>query len=253
MTNEKVVHLADGFWNIRGIHKFAGLVNIGTQSSLVRLSSGKFVLLDAYTLQGDVLKEVMDLTNQGQDIEAVINLHPYHTLYVQGLATLLPEAKFYGTQRHVEEVPGVTWEALRSDTSAMHALYQDDLVFTVPRGVYMVHPQDDKVHFSSVLVLHKASGALHVDDTLMWVPLPLIGGVSFHPTLKKALEPRAGAAEEFRQWTRSLSTLCADARHLCTAHASLPPRSEHTKIVEHVRKACQKAEGILKAHEARYG
>lgn len=253
MATEKVIHLADGFWNIRGVHRFAGLVNIGTQSSLVRLASGKFVLLDAYELKGDVLDEIMGLTSQGKDIEAVLNLHPFHTLYIKGVAELLPHAKFYGLQRHTQEVPEVSWEALRVDDPALHELYQDDFVFTVPRGVYMVHPKDDKVHFSSVLALHKSSGALHVDDTLMWVPLPVIGGVSFHPSFKQALEPRAGAADEFRQWMRSLSTLSADARYLCTAHASLPPRSDETPVVEHVRRACAKAQEVLKAHEAKYG
>lgn len=253
MATEKIIPIADGFWNIRGVHRFAGLVNIGTQSSLVRLSSGKFVLLDAYELKGDILTQVMDLTRQGEDIEAVLNLHPYHTLYVEDVAKLLPHAKFYGTSRHPVEVPSVEWEKLSVEDPALHALYEEDLVFTVPRGVYMVHPQDEKVHFSSVLALHKSSGALHVDDTLMWVPVPVVGGVSFHPTLKKALEPRAGAAGEFREWALSLSALCGQARQLCTAHASLPPKSNKTPVATHVREALAKVEDILSAHEAKFG
>ena len=71
---------------------------------------------------------------------------------------------------------------------------------------------NENVHFSSVLVLHRASKTIHVDDTLMYVRLPRMMGafgltdvMSFHPTLPKALEKRAGAARDFRDWTEELT------------------------------------------------
>jgi hypothetical protein len=48
--SEQIIKIADDFWNIRGEFKIGGIVNIGTHASLVRCASGKFVLLDAYTL-----------------------------------------------------------------------------------------------------------------------------------------------------------------------------------------------------------
>ena len=42
-----VIEVAEGFWNIRGSFKIAGLYDLGTHASLVRRASGKLVLLDA--------------------------------------------------------------------------------------------------------------------------------------------------------------------------------------------------------------
>jgi hypothetical protein len=45
----KILHVADDFWNIRGSYRVGGVIDVGTQASLVRLASGKFVMLDSYT------------------------------------------------------------------------------------------------------------------------------------------------------------------------------------------------------------
>lgn len=72
----KLIQIADNFWNIRGSFKVAGFIDIGTQASLVRLASGKFVFLDSYTLSGSVQHEVDQLTNHGENVVAVLNLPP---------------------------------------------------------------------------------------------------------------------------------------------------------------------------------
>ena len=46
--SERMIDLGNGFWNIRGTLRIGGVVNVGTHSSLVRLSSGGFVFLDSY-------------------------------------------------------------------------------------------------------------------------------------------------------------------------------------------------------------
>jgi hypothetical protein len=56
------IRVSEGFWNIRGSFKIAGVIDVGTQASLVRLTSGKFVLLDSYTLSGAVKRQVNELT-----------------------------------------------------------------------------------------------------------------------------------------------------------------------------------------------
>lgn len=254
MSHDHMVYIGEGFWNIRGTFKIAGLLNVGTQSSLVRLKSGNFVLLDAYTLSGDVARQVMALTEQGSKIEAVIHLHPFHTIHVDAVAQMLPHARQYGTNRHHKICPDVSWEVLRSDSHTFHELYAEDFDFSVPRGVDLI-PEDESVHFSSVLAIHKASRTLHVDDTLTWLDVPVVGGLSFHMTLKDALQKRAGAATEFRQWADDLIAICADVDHLCTAHGpSLPPDpdTDH-ELAARVHKALDSVHDTLTKHTAKYG
>ena len=43
----RLVDLGNGFWNIRGDHRLFGLVNVGTQASLLRRDSGRFIVLDS--------------------------------------------------------------------------------------------------------------------------------------------------------------------------------------------------------------
>ena len=35
------IRVSEGFWNIRGSFKIAGVIDVGTQASLVRLTSGR--------------------------------------------------------------------------------------------------------------------------------------------------------------------------------------------------------------------
>ncbi len=249
---DRIVQLSPDLWNVRGSFKVAKVVDIGTQCTLVRRGSGSFVLLDAYTLTGEVLDQVMALTEDGKRLEAVVNLHPFHTIHVKRMAERFPDARQYGTRRHVAKAPDLHWEPERSEDEVLHALFADDLQFTVPRGVDFV-PANENLHFASVLAKHPASGVLHVDDTLMYNKLPLIGGLSFHPTLKQVLQPRAGAAAEFRAWGEELVAFCEDVEQVCPAHVHLPPRAEPGAVAAEVRNVVAKATKLLAAHEARHG
>jgi hypothetical protein len=172
-----------------------------------------------------------------------------------------PHAKLYGTARHISRFSELPWEALRTEDAELHAMFADDFEFSVPRGVDLISANEN-VHFSSVLVLHRASNTIHVDDTLMYVRLPrlmrvvgLPDAMSFHPTLAKALEKRAGAAKDFRDWAEELTERWRDAENLCAAHtAALTARknqgpSIHARLV----KALGKVERTLAAHERKYG
>lgn len=101
----KILQIADNFWNIRGSFKIAGLIDIGTQASLVQRENGKFVFLDSYTLKGAVKEEIDQLTNGGEDVEAVLNLHPFHTVHVSWMQEQYPNARHYGTARHLSRFP----------------------------------------------------------------------------------------------------------------------------------------------------
>ncbi len=160
-----VIDVGNGLFNLRGSFKIAGVVDVGTQASLVELRSGDFVMLDACGLT-DVQRRFVDQrTDGGRRVEAFLHLHPFHTLHVEAMARAYPGAKLYGTARHHDRLRSLAWEPLRTDDPALHARYAGDLAFTVPRGVDLV-PERESVHFASVLALHRASRTIHVDDTL---------------------------------------------------------------------------------------
>jgi len=250
---DEVIQVADDFLNIRGSFRILGFIDIGTQASLVRLSNGKYVFLDSYTLQGDAKREVLELTDDGNAVEAILNLHPFHTLHCAAMHRDFPNAKLYGTERHAERAPELPWQALRTENKELHEQYSKDFDFSVPRGVQFV-TSNEHVHFSSVLAYHRASKTIHVDDTLMFMRFPL-RRVSFHPTLMQALEKRAGAAADFRTWATELAESWRDAGNLCAAHTSAltADRMGSRSLHERIRTALNLVSRKLEAHEREYG
>ena len=250
---DQILQVADDFWNIRGSFKVFGLLDIGTQASLARLRSGGFALLDSYALTGEVAERVMALTDGGKAVEAILNLHPFHTIHVKKTAAMFPTAALYGTRRHREKAPDLPWQAVQTEHEELHAKFADDFVFSVPRGVDFIS-SNENLHFSSVLAMHRSSRALHVDDTLMFTKLPFIGGLAFHMSLKPVLERRPGAVSEFRAWAEELIELCGGVEQLCTAHAKpLPPStSEGFDLAAEVRGALAKVDKVLRQHQAKY-
>lgn len=221
-----MLRIADHFVNIRGSFKVGGLIDIGTQCSLVRRANGGFVFLDSYTLGGAAQRDVDALTNGGKDVEAILNLHPFHTIHVPAMHQRYPKARLFGTARHLSRFPHLPWEKTRTEQTRLHRMFEEDFEFSVPRGVDFISA-NEKVHFSSVLVLHRASRTIHVDDTLMYVRLPLplraLGlrdTLLFHPTLRQALEKRKGAGQDFRDWAEELAEDWRDAENLCAAHTT---------------------------------
>jgi len=259
--HEEIIEVSSDFWNIRGSFKIGGVVDIKTQVSLVRLANGNFLFLDSYSLGRDVRDRIADIVGDDGEIEAILNLHPFHTVHVEGMHELYPGARLYGTVRHLELFPDLPWEAERTEDPELHAFYAEDLQFSVPRGVDFVSANSN-VHFSSVLAFHIDSGTLHVDDTLMYLQLPrmlrLVGvkdSLAFHPTLSMALEKRAGAVTDFREWAESLIDDWCDAENLCAAHSAALLARDNTgaPIVQRLQKALRKCEARLRIHKLRYG
>ncbi|MDT8319776.1 MAG: hypothetical protein RQ826_04545 [Xanthomonadales bacterium] len=260
MANE-LLQVSDDFWNIRGSFRIGGLLDIGTQCSLVRRHNGKFVFLDAYMLSGSVRREVDRLTHGGEDVEAILNLHPFHTVHVEKLHEQYPNARLYGTARHVGRFPGLDWQRALTESPELHAAFADDFDFSVPQGVDFIS-DNENVHFSSVLALHRASRTLHADDTLMYLRLPAplrwFGpdeSVAFHPTLAKALERRAGAATDFRAWARALIDDWQDAENLCAAHnaALLARDNRGAPLPDRLQKALDRVRTTLDTHQRKFG
>jgi hypothetical protein len=260
MTPDNVVPVGDGFWNIRGKFKIGGLVDVGTQSSLVRRRSGSYVLLDACALDSETKRWVDEETSGGAGIEAVLHLHPFHTVSVRPLHELYPKAKLYGTARHKRLAPELPWEAETTDDTALHERFADDLTFSVPRGVDFI-PTNENLHFSSVLAFHAASHTLHVDDTLCYVRLPRLlrplkkDFFGFHPSLAKVLEHRPGAAKDFREWTGELVERARSIENLCAAHSTVLATKKHggPSIADRIEQAARGLEPKLDAHERRWG
>jgi hypothetical protein len=255
-----VIEVADGFWNIRGSFKIAGLYDLGTQASLVRRASGRFVILDACAIAGETQRWIDEQTGDGKDIEAILHLHPFHTLHVRSLHEAYPRAKLYGTARHREKLGELPWEPLLTESPALHEAFREDFGFSVPRGVDFV-PKNENLHFSSVLAFHHASKTLHVDDTLLYIDLPWplrlfkCDVTRLHPTLGAVLERRAGAVADFRAWTRELVAHTGDIENLCAAHSAalLARTNDGASVVARVEAAIRTVEGKLTAHERKYG
>ena len=252
----KVIEVGEGFWNVRGSFRVGGVVNIGTQMSLVRLANGRFVLLDACALDGSARSLIDERTGGGEKLAAILHLHPFHTIHVRAAHAAYPTAKLYGTSRHKTKFNDLPWEATCTEDEETARLFADDLELSVPRGVDFV-PADPNLHFSSVLAFHRASKSLHVDDTLVAANLPRIFGgtmIRFHPTLAKVLERRAGATDDFRTWARELVTRAATIENVCAAHLApvLGRDDPRRTIAEHIETALAKVEGKLAAHAQKH-
>jgi len=221
--SDKIIDLGAGFWNIRGTFRLGGVLNIGTQCSLVKLASGRFVFLDSYTLTDDVRAQVMALTNNGQDVEAVLNLHPFHTVHCAQMAKDFPQATFYGSSRHQKKVPEVQWADDLVESDAVAERYPE-LKFSLSQGVHYIAP-NEMIHAGSLLAFHPASKSLHVDDTFMSPPTKLLEAVLpellLHPTTKKALKNEPNAGKEYCDWASNLANDWRDVRNFCAAHSYL--------------------------------
>lgn len=242
---EKIIKLSDTFWNIRGDFRLGGILNIGTQCSLVKLAEGRFVFLDSYTLTGESRARVMALTDQGRAVEAVLNVHPFHTLHCAQMAQDFPSAVFYGSSRHARKVPEVAWAPEKVESEAVAARYRE-LAFSMPEGIDYISG-DESVHAGSLLVFHAPSGALHVDDTFNVLPMPKALGkvlpvprIALHPKLVQALEDTPDAGARFCDWAERIAEDWSGTRTLCAAHSALS-RFEEGEFSNALRTAIRKA------------
>lgn len=226
---EKIIDLGNGFYNIRGNFHIGGVLNIGTHCSLIELAKDRFIFLDSYTLTGDIREQVMRMTDNGKNVEAVLNLHPFHTVHCEQMANDFPNAIFYGSKRHKQKCPQLAWASDPVETPLVAKKYPE-LQFSLAQGVYYIHP-DEKTHVGSLLAFHPASGSLHVDDTFSTLPhfdtlenlaekidqhLPKI---LLNPLTKKALKPEPNAGKDFCDWAEQIAHDWRDTRQVCAAHA----------------------------------
>ena len=256
----EIKELDGGFWNLRGSFHIAG-IDIGTHSSLLRLSDGQFIILDSYTLTDNQRALVRTLTDEGRLLKAVINLHPYHTVHVERMFQDFPEASHFGTQRHHDRFPELNWQPLLTEQLEADNPFKDDVLFSCPKGVGLV-TGNENVHFASVMAFHKPSRTIHVDDTLMILQAPYaINGlltkigirplIQFHPTLALALKKQPKAAEEFEIWVnRLIDSWGKEANNVCAAHSGVSLNvSGHWNIARQIQLAKMLVKPVLMAHQ----
>ena len=250
---ETIDHLAENFWNIRGDFKIAHVINIGTHMSLVRKPDGRFILIDAYEPGGEDRAALMILTDNGALIDAVLNVHPFHTVHCKFVHETLPHARLVGTRRHHEQKPQLDWDPAPIEDVATQQQFADLFDFSIPAGLEFV-PEDESVHASSVLVRHRQSGIVHVDDTLMYLEPPsLIKLVApatklrFHSKLAEALQKRMGAADDFVRWAKDLARDWADTRIVCAAHNGIAHLTDQT-FSQAIEDALEQASNTLQNH-----
>jgi hypothetical protein len=250
--------LSDNFWNVRGDFRIAHLLNIGTHMSLVRRPSGGFVLLDSYEPGKADHDELMALTAGGTAIEAVLNLHPFHTIYCHYAQQYFPHARLIGSRRHREQRPDLPWaQELIEDSTTQHK-FADILDFSMPAGVDFIS-SNDAVHVGSVLARHRESRIVHVDDTINVLDVPslvkmLIRGptLRFHPKLAASLEKRAGAADDYIRWANGLASQWSDTLIVCAAHNGIARLTDHS-FTEVIAMALEAASATLDQHRQTYG
>lgn len=250
--------LAENFSNIRGTYRVGGVLDIGTHMSVVQGGDGCFVLIDGCALDEGEREALMALTSSGERVAAVVHVHPFHTLHVEATHRLFPSAKLHGTARHRRLAPSLPWSEAPVEEWGPDHPFADLFDLSVPDGVQFTCP-DERVHVASVLVRHRQSGIVHVDDTLNVMAGPGVlrrllpqSSLRMHPMLRHALKPEAGAADAYAAWARGLAAHWADTRTVCAAHSAVRhlPAGGFTREVEG---ALDRVSRTLDRHRARYG
>jgi hypothetical protein len=218
--------IGENFWNLRSSLVMFKFIDIGTHMSFIRLSTGKFLVLDCIDLSNkSVKREVDELTENGNLIEAVLGVHPYHTLFFPAFQKLYPNATYYGTPRHLRNFSDMNWAGCLGDEATRGLWEQEGVFMRIPEGAEFEFAPAEDVHFSSVVVFHAPSKTIHVDDTFQyfhgagWI-LRLLGKkdnlMEFWP-LEKGLNHTSEAPHQFKEWVERLIEDW-DFDNMCAAH-----------------------------------
>ncbi|CAF0977384.1 unnamed protein product [Rotaria sp. Silwood1] len=227
LDKNKLYLIGPNFWNVRGHFRVLKVIDIETQMSIIQLRNGKFLIIDTIDMNDRLRQEIDNLTNHGENIEAVIGVHPFHTLSFAAFYQAYPKAAYYGTPRHLRRLTEIPWTGDLKD-STVRKKWEPDVEMRIPAGAEFINPQPESTnHFISVFVYHSPSQTLHVDDTIMYAEKPGFlfrllgckhGSIAFHPSIKTyGLHPTSDAPYVFRDWMRTV--LCDwPFENMCCAH-----------------------------------
>jgi hypothetical protein len=168
-----MIDIGNGLWNIRdSFLALGGIIDIGTHMSLIRLSTGKFLVVDTCAINDTDKALVSEMTHNGALIEAVIATHPFHTLFFEPFHKLYPNAPFYGTSRHLAKIKNVPWAGDIADN--LSRWESEGIFMRIPAGADFV-PSDESIHFSGIFLYHQPSRSLFNDDTILYFDHPGCG------------------------------------------------------------------------------
>ena len=142
---------------------------------------------------------------------------------------MYPNAKYYGTPRHLRKQPEIPWVGAINDVQFKDTLYPSELSFAITPCCDFEDPNFEGHHVMSVLAFHHKSRTLHNDDTFTYfsnVPWPLTWlGVKkddlkfnfqLKPILKASKTPNAMTV--YRAWYRHEVLDKWSIENACLAH-----------------------------------
>jgi hypothetical protein len=246
-SRTQVIGPGQAFWNIRAPFKVLGLLDVRTHMSIIKLSTGKFLILDTVELDHQLKSEIDQLTDNGKNIEAVIGTHPFHTLAFPAFHTAYPNVPYYGTPRHLRKVTSIPWTG---EISQHLNKWSPEVEMRIPAGAEYVNPTPELLnHFICVWVFSRTAKTLHVDDTVNCydtnsVLLKITGKkryqLAWHPTMDgPGLKSEVGAPTQFKKWVEDVLRDW-DFDNICCAHTGNNIGGAHDDLAELVKNSDDK-------------
>lgn len=130
--------IGPGFWNVRASFKLFKIVDIGTHMSVIQLRNGNFLVIDTVEMNDQLKTELDQLTNNGTKIEAVVGVHPFHTLAFPGFYKLYPDAKYYGTPRHLRKLKDIKWTGELDNCKESLSKWEPEVELRIPAGEFSI-------------------------------------------------------------------------------------------------------------------
>jgi hypothetical protein len=252
---ERLVQVGPNFWNIRGDFTAFKLFEIGTHFSVIKLENNKFLVIDTIPLDPDLKTELDRLTNNGEDIEAVIATHPFHTVFFPDFYKAYPKPAYYGTARHIRNQPDIPWVADVNTPEVLNK-WAPYVQMRIPAGAEFNAPKPETVnHFSSVWVFCPSAKAIHVDDTVGYyedvsLSLRIVGikkhTLQFHNSMDgPGLYHTKEAPLQFRDWVHAIINDW-DFDIICCAHKNNVLEGGKAMLAECLDKATPTLEKLSK-------
>lgn len=110
--------------------------------SLIQLRNGNFLVIDTVMISDQLKRELDDLTNNGTKIEAVLAVHPFHTLAYSDFHKMYPNVKYYGTPRHIRKLTEIKWTGQLDeiDNRALLSKWAPEVELRIPAGKTIINP-----------------------------------------------------------------------------------------------------------------
>lgn len=113
--------------------------------SIIGLRNGRYLIVDTIPLDAHLKQQIDQLTDNGNKIEAVLATHPFHTLAFPAFHQAYPNAPYYGTPRHLRNLPDIKWVGDLNDCATRNK-WSPEIEMRIPDGM-----PTTRVHFIILL------------------------------------------------------------------------------------------------------